>query len=331
MAQLALVGCAPARSADDDDDDDDTGSNEETESPAEVPEPDPDAFFAEDPPPQYCGPDGEPSEPAELPGGTPECPDDKNREGCPCDYDQLGQEAPCWPGLRVNRNRGICQDGVTVCQEFNEFSGAWGACEGYVLPEEGAELGPGACRCFSEGRWQIDNVVPCTIEYPDGFYTVSTFIDERGSPQCPTDLGQSPPPDPEPGHSWSTSRLTVDCAGRFELCYTLRAGDIENPSEDDCVVAHVCTEAWVEEAGVEQELPPLPGWSSDDPRCSAEFARGAGYAELSVLGLSVECDEIAEDGDHHVFLRIGYCPMDCHERPDDPDCIDCGQGGSGEF
>ena len=81
-----------------------------------MPAPNWDAFFAEDPPPEYCGPGD--ADAAVLPGGTPECPDDKNREGCPCSLH--GATAPCWPGLRVDRNRGICQDGVTTCLYFVE-------------------------------------------------------------------------------------------------------------------------------------------------------------------------------------------------------------------
>src|SRR3989339_2154415 len=40
----------------------------------DVVEPNWDAFFATDPPPQYCGPDGGGTTPP-LPGGTPDCPD----------------------------------------------------------------------------------------------------------------------------------------------------------------------------------------------------------------------------------------------------------------
>ena len=40
--------------------------------------------------------------------------------------------APCWPGKRKHRNRGACKDGVTTCQQNNEFKLAWGACVGYT-------------------------------------------------------------------------------------------------------------------------------------------------------------------------------------------------------
>src|SRR3990167_844899 len=45
----------------------------------EKPEISADAFWADDPPPKVCGDSG--MTPV-VPGGTPECPDDKNREGC---------------------------------------------------------------------------------------------------------------------------------------------------------------------------------------------------------------------------------------------------------
>src|SRR5262245_11768236 len=67
-----------------------------------------DAFFEKDPPPMYCGVDGGS---AMIPGGTPDCPDDKNREGCPCT--EKGKKTVCWPGLRANRGLGFCRDGET--------------------------------------------------------------------------------------------------------------------------------------------------------------------------------------------------------------------------
>ena len=125
--------------------------------------PNPDAFWADDPPPMECRADGTRGTPPATPGGTPECPDDKNREGCRCEA--MGESAPCWPGLRANRDRGICQDGVTTCQPFDEFTGVWGPCVGAVLPVEGERLGPQSCRCFSNGRWEIDNLdIDTTIE-----------------------------------------------------------------------------------------------------------------------------------------------------------------------
>src|SRR5688572_14940002 len=62
---------------------------------------DPNAFFQTDPPPKMCNLDGTSFPQPEPPGGTPECPDDKNRAGCRCP--EAGMQAPCWPGLRANR------------------------------------------------------------------------------------------------------------------------------------------------------------------------------------------------------------------------------------
>jgi hypothetical protein len=305
-----------------------SGDPQDHHGPEEIPEPNPEAFFADDPPPRSCGPDGEEREPLEPPGGTPECPDDKNREGCPCDV--VGESAPCWPGMRANRDRGICQDGTTVCQPFNEFYGAWGPCEDYVLPAAGAELGPEACRCFSEGLWEIDNLSPCIYEGPDGTYAVSSYAGAGGQATCPAPPARGLPA-PQPGTDWSTDRLTVDCAGQFSLCYSLRAGDAANPSPRDCLVASVCTEAWYAEANVQQELPPLPSWSGSDPDCAARFVATGGYGEMSVVGLSVECDDVSDGGEPYVFSRVAYCPLDCFDHPNAPECAGCGQEGSGQF
>ena len=295
--------------------------------------PNPDAFFADDPPPMMCLEDGTMGPPVDPPGGTPECPDDKNREGCRCDT--LGEMAPCWPGRRVNRNRGICRDGVTTCDPFDEFTGRWGPCVGAILPAEGVELGPQACRCFSVGRWEIDNLSPCFIDYGAGrgVYAVSTYITGGGAASCPSlPSGSSPPPVPQAGTNWSTDRLTVDCEGRFNLCYTLRAGNADSPSPTDCVVTRVCTgDFWYSTRDVTQELPPLPAWTSPDSTCARAFRDTGGYGEMSVLGLSVECDPIDEAGSEYVFNRVNYCPIRCNADPTGPGCEGCMMGGSGSF
>jgi hypothetical protein len=291
--------------------------------------PNPDAFWADDPPPMYCGPDGMMGPPPIPPGGTPECPDDKNREGCRCD--PIGSMGACWPGLRVNRNRGICRDGMTRCEPYDEFTGVWGPCVGAVLPMEGVRLGPGSCSCFSQGRWEIDNLSPCFISYGSGpRHAVSTYID-GDSAACPSDPG-GPPPSPQPGTVFSTNRLTVDCEGQFRLCYTLKAGDAAAPSAADCVVAETCTEAWYETRGVTQELPPLPAWAGTDATCAERFASTGGYGEMSVTGLSVECDAVDDGmGGSYIFNRVNYCPLSCNETPTAPECVDCMMGGSGMF
>lgn len=288
--------------------------------------PNPDAFWVEDPPPMECLEDGTMRPLEDPPGGTPECPDDKNREGCPCDTP--GEMAPCWPGLRVNRNRGICMDGTTTCEPFDEFMGVWGPCVGAVLPVDGVDLGPQACRCFSQGRWELDNLSPCFITYnPGGVYAVST---NASTGQCGTADG--PPPTP-PTPTWSANRLTVDCEGRFDLCYTLKAGDAESPSASDCTVARVCTgEFWYATRDQVQELPDLPSWVGSDTACAQQFMDSGGYGEMSVLGLSVECDPIDDGmGGEYVFNRVNYCPLSCNMNPTAPECQNCMMGGSGMF
>ena len=296
--------------------------------------PNPDAFWADDPPAMVCLEDGTMGPPPEPPGGTPECPSDKNREGCPCS--PVGATMPCWPGLRANRGRGSCSDGVATCESFTEFIGVWSACEGFILPTPGATTGPGTCRCFSGGRWAIDNLSPCFVDYGESIYAVSTFIDGAGQAQCPTDVAPSPPPSPQPGTNWSTNRLTVDCTGRFSLCYTLKAGDADAPTAADCTVAQTCTDpVWYREANVEQELPPLPAWASATPAeaaCAAQFQDSGGYGEMAVRGLSAECDVIDDGADgYYVFSRVNYCPSRCNETPTLPECEGCMQGGSGMF
>jgi hypothetical protein len=288
-----------------------------------------DAFFANDPPAKYCGPDGG-WKPPPLPGGTPECPSDKNREGCPCN--KQGEKATCWPGQRKHRGRGICKDGETVCTLTGEHQLRWGPCKGYVLPKPGATKGPDACRCFSSGQWQIDNLAPCFVNYQNTgqLYAVSTYLDATGQARCPQPSA-TPPPKPKAGEPWSKNTLKVDCAGQFKLCYTIKAGDPQNPSASDCVLARACTSAWYPQKDVAQPLPPLPGWSSNDPNCAATFDKVGGYGEMSVLGQSIECDPIDDGGKPLVFHQVTYCPLACNKNPTLPGCQSCANGANGSF
>lgn len=289
-----------------------------------------DAFFATDPPPKYCGPAGGGPPAPPLHGGTPDCPDDKNREGCPCTT--KGATAACWPGLRVNRNRGICKDGKTTCVLVDELHLQWGPCNGYVLPKPGATKGPDACHCFSKGKWEIDNLSPCFITYPSGAtYAVSTYLDGAGKSHCPANIAQNPPPAPQPGTNWSTNRLTVDCTGQFKLCYAIKAGDMSKPAASDCVVAETCTDAWYAKENTLQTLPPLPAWTSNQPACAAKFAASGGYGEMTVVGLSSECEAVDDAGKPRVFNRVQYCPLACTQNPSLAGCQNCGNGGNGEF
>lgn len=292
------------------------------------PGPNYDAFFADDPPPAYCGPDGGWT-PPELPGGTPECPDDKNREGCPCT--KRDEKAPCWPGLRKNRDRGICKDGETVCQLIGEHYLRWGPCEGYVLPKPGATKGADACMCFSKGQWYIKNLSPCIVTFSNGeMWAVSTYMDSSGQAHCPQHA-DTPPPQPQSGEPWSENTLTVDCAGQFKLCFTIKAGDSMNPQATDCVMAQTCTEAWYPSPNVTQPLPPLDAWVGQDSACTKAFVETGGYGEMSVVGTSIECESIDDNGQPLVFLRVTYCPLKCAQDPSLPECAQCGNGAGGSF
>lgn len=286
-----------------------------------------DAFFADDPPPMMCGPDGE-MESAEPPGGTPNCPDDKNREGCPCPEE--GMQAACWPGKRVNRNHGICKDGATTCKRTTEFGLRWAACEGYVLPVENAGAGPEACDCFSSGRWQLSNLAPCIFHGGSGkTYLYSSKLTSDGKIDCGSNV---PEPPPVPSGDWSASTLNVDCAGQFELCYTIKAGDVQNPRKSDCVITQHCAEIFYETPGMNQPLPALPAWSSDKTECARQFEQSGGYGEMTVIGKSSECDVVDDGaGNPYVFHRTDYCPPSCQDTPNAPGCKECQTGGSGMF
>jgi hypothetical protein len=221
---------------------------------------------------------------------------------------------------------------MTKCEALDEFASSWGPCMGYVLPLRGALSGPSACRCFSAGRWEIDNVSPCFVAYEDGtVYAVSTVLQPDGTSSCP-DLAGDPPPMAPAGMPWSANRLTVDCAGRFELCFTIKAGDAKQPSAGDCELARSCVSDWYGTAGKTQEFPALPAWSSADPSCAEKFQQLGGYGEMSVRGLSMACDPIDDgNGEAQVFQRASYCPSSCQDMPTAPECERCKMGGAGSF
>ncbi len=280
----------------------------------------PSEIWADDPPPKWCGP-ANGAKPPPSPGGTPECPDDKNREGCPCK--KVGDKASCWPGKRVNRELGMCKDGTTACEAEGELGKAWGKCEGFVLPEKTATKGKQACKCFSAGSWKIDNLQPCFVSGSNaGSYATSADCD----PTKPV------PPNTTPSTPWSNNTVTVDCAGHIKLCYSLKGGDAKNPKASDCSLMTVCTEDDYVEANKPQVFPKLPAWSSTNASCvDAMLAGGPVYGEMTVLGKSVLCDEISDSGKPLVFNRVQYCPMDCGSRPTAPDCAKCGASGGGQF
>lgn len=285
-----------------------------------------DAFFINDPAPPVCGPDGSTSEPKPV-GGTPDCPDDKNREGCACKTP--GEKAACWPGKRVNRNKGMCKDGVTTCQRNTEFGPAWGPCKDYVLPKEGATSGPEACGCFSNGVWALNNLVPCVFESENRLFLYSSHPEGDKGYAC-NSVSMSPPP--RPAEAWNSSTLTGDCAGQFKLCYTMKAGLVGSPKADDCLVMQSCVDVWYSKPGESMQLPNLPGWTSNDPACSKKFIDLGGYGEMTVLGKSMDCDAVDDGhGKPYVFKRTSYCAPSCASTPDKAECKGCSTGGSGQF
>jgi hypothetical protein len=258
----------------------------------------------------YCGLDGGNFMPPPIPGGTLECPDDKNLEGCPCQT--IGMTAPCWPGKRANRNLGQCKDGTTTCTQGTEVQNTWGPCVGYVLPDPNATQGAAACQCFSQGFWNVADLIVCGSSNGTTYTGFSGPLPPDGGTMI--DCSQMMPA----SQPWSTDTLTVDCSGRFNLCYTVKAGDFMNPKTTDCAVAKVCTQGDYTQVNMMQDWPPLPSWISNNSACVMAFFTTGGYGEMSVQGTSVTCDQIAD----HVFQRVRYCGQNE---------MGCQSGGGGPF
>jgi hypothetical protein len=170
--------------------------------------------------------------------------------------------------------------------------------------------------------WHIENLSPCFWGDPYGAQGAASTILLGGVADC--DKAAKPPE--VPSQPWSKNTLKVDCGGTFQLCYELKAGEISAPSAADCTLAKVCIEGAYTTPGVAQHMPELPAWSTVDAACAQKFAV-AGYGEMWVVGMSVECDEVQP----HVFHRVGYCPASCKQTPDAAECKNCGNGQSGAF
>ena len=288
--------------------------------------------YANDPPPQYCGPDGGA---APVVTGTAACPDDKNKPGCSCSTP--GATAACWTGLRADRNLGVCKDGTTTCGKSTETSNVWGDCVGEVLPTVGA-TGAAACSCFSAGTWNIANTSPC-YSTPDGTNWGAYSTDPNNAAACPT----NPLPAAGSRQNWSTDDLTVDCAGTFTLCFRIRAGDFAHPSTNDCILGESCIQnAVYNTAKVQQTLPPLPGWVGSDAACAKKWGTtdvntSPGYGEMIVKGQTVTCEAIDDGkGNDYVFNRVKYCASICNdpahpEAHDTPACVECRKDSTGTF
>jgi hypothetical protein len=53
---------------------------------------------------------------------------------------------------------------------------------------------------------------------------------------------------------------------------------------------------------------------------------------MTVLGKSVRCDVVDNGaGQPLVFNRVKYCPGTCTAGSTAPECMNCQQGGSGQF
>jgi hypothetical protein len=288
-----------------------------------------DAYYVNDPPPRWCGPAGG-ATPPPAPGGTAECPSDKNRQGCPCSVE--GETAACWPGPRANRNLGVCMDGKTTCVKSGEVTTSWGACVGAVLPTPGAKKGAAACSCFSAGKWDIKNVIPC-------FYDLTVNNVKTSYSNSSTGNGDCSHKEKKPTLPFSANTLNVDCEGTFDLCMVIKAGDIKNPQPSDCAMMDpLCTGPTdYPKKNVEKAFPDLKSWEASSPAqkaCADAFRARGGYAELSVVGKSYTCDDIDDgSGQRFVFQRFPYCAIKCGDpaHMSDPECVGCTNGASGEF
>lgn len=72
---------------------------------------------------------------------------------------------------------------------------------------------------------------------------------------------------------------------------------------------------------------------STNQACNQYWYENGGYAQMTVKGISVRCDEIDDgQGAPYVFHRWGYCPGECATNPNTPRCQQCtATGADGSF
>lgn len=278
-----------------------------------------------DTPPAWCGPSG--AQPPPI-GGTLECPADKNLPGCACAT--VGEEATCWTGYRRHRGLGQCKDGRTKCLDGTAGLHVWGACEGVKLPDPSATDAVASCSCFSAGNWKIANAAPCIWADASGFYAYSTAPPSSANNCTEANhlaAGQ------KPAVAWSTSSITLECPGKYKLCYRIRQGDAKNPKATDCLLGESCVDVDYAKAGVEQATPPLPAWNTTDSACVKKWETetpeeaSPGYYEMLALGQTYSCDAVGKPSESFLFSRKPYCARKCRDaaHQGDADCQACRQ------
>lgn len=245
--------------------------------------------------------------------GTTLCPSDENRAGCTCP--EAGVTAPCWTGDRTRRGHGTCQDGVATCNVTGGTLG-WSECQGQVAPV--GSTPPASCTCMSNVAWNAPVLSPCFVENGSSVITaVSSSLPDAACP--PFDDAGNPVVAP----TWTTDTLQGDCTGAYTICYTMKAGDPQNPQPTDCVVATVCTtQSHYDDAGAVQSLPPLPSWITDggaDLTCGQSFAANGGYAIVTLQGQSDECENVTLQ-----LPSVSYCPLACGSASPPPICATLG-------
>ncbi len=242
----------------------------------------------------YCGPDGG------MSSMMASCTSGAVVPGCPCPSSGM---------------TGTCQNGRMTTCSASEFP-TWGACTG---------------SCFSSGLWHIDNTSPCLLSGSGSMVWAFSSWTASGMETCGGPYSGAPT---LPTHDWSDNQLQVDCQGTFTLCYTIKAGDSMNPMASDCTVAQVCTTAYYADANAMQTLPPLGPWLSSDSACASSFLHNGGYGEMSVVGVTEDCQNIGAMDHPYVFNRFPYCPSCCGDAAgcgSSFDCTTCSMGGSGGF
>ena len=104
------------------------------------------------------------------------------------------------------------------------------------------------------------------------------------------------------------------------MCFSLRHGSAESPSESDCVLAEQCVDFDYEAGdGASVELPlTMPGWTVTDQACAFLYEREGGYIEFHAEEAEVGCNSGLEGS-----LRTQTCPVHCAQQPDGPGCDAC--------
>ena len=178
---------------------------------------------------------------------------------------------------------------------------------------------PAGADCPCRLATVIDNLALCvspTTAFASTHVYSTFWNDLTREPECEPWRA----PQPVPAIPWSKLRISSQCAGNGQLCVTLKAGQENNLSPDDCLLTTQCTAFDYTTPGQVAELAPLGAWVAESSECALRYEQLGGYLEFRVDSAQLGCGMSADD-----VTRVAVCPTRCEADPTAAGCEICGE------